>query len=165
LEPFIPNNSDWTANTGKVKERNAGLTVYNLTDDASKNLRQGIYVWNGSEWSMMGGKRFFYLPSFNIDVDQAASNPRQYDLYAEYKKQFDKSTTGSQFVSSNPNLTEISSLENGHLYGRDELDYVVTYFDDTVMTITSVTGGIMEYNLNNFNFTEKTFINVVLVVK
>jgi hypothetical protein len=165
LEPFIPDNSDWTANTDKVKERNAGLMVYNLTEEPSENLRQGIYVWNGSEWSMMGGKRFFYLPSFNIEIDQEAINPHQYDLYEEYKKQFNKNTVGSQFVSSNPALTEISSLENGDLYERDELDYVVTYFDDTVMTVISVTGGIMLYNLDSFNFSEKTFVNVVLVVK
>ncbi|MDR3338750.1 MAG: hypothetical protein LBT25_01425 [Candidatus Symbiothrix sp.] len=167
LQPFVlTTDPDWVnASASKIKEHHAGLTVYNLTDNAAKKLHQGIYIWDGSKWSMTGGKRLFYLPAFNIDVDIAGVNPRQHDLYAEYEKQFNKATTGSQFISSNPALTEISSLENGHLYTRDELDYVITYFDDTVMTITSVTDGIMVYDIDSYNFTEKTFVNVVLVVK
>ncbi|MDR3218337.1 MAG: hypothetical protein LBU22_05045 [Dysgonamonadaceae bacterium] len=167
LQPFISTTDpDWVnASQTKIKEHHAGLMVYNLTDNATKNLHQGIYIWDGAKWAIMGGKRFFYLPSFNIEVDKAITGTRTYDLYAEYEKQFKKGTTGSQFISSNVALTEISSLENGHLYEPNELDYVITYYDNSVMTINSVTNGIMAYTINDFNFTEKTFINVVLVVK
>jgi hypothetical protein len=169
LEPFIlTNDPEWTSNsTTKIKERNAGLTVYNLTEDDKEGLHQGINVWDGAKWSLMGGKRFFYMPAFNIGIT-GTGGPFYCNLYDEYKRQFNSATAGSQFISSNSALTEISSLESGHLYGPEELDYVIIYYDNTVMAPTAPTinaDGLMTYYIDNLNFTENTFINIVLVVK
>jgi hypothetical protein len=173
LEPFISkDDTEWKSNVNKIKERNAGLMVYNINvseaneKEADKIFRQGIYTWDGEKWWLLGEKRYFYLPSFNIEIDPNESNTRTCDFYEEYKKQFDKETTGSQFISSNSNIKTISSLENGRVYGPNELEYVVTYYDTSVMTIKNISEeGLMEYTIESFDFSEKTYINVILVVK
>ncbi|MDR2627731.1 MAG: hypothetical protein LBC40_06830 [Dysgonamonadaceae bacterium] len=50
MEPFIPaNDPDWTNNAQtRIKERHAGLMVYNLTTDA--NFKPGVYTWDGTRW-------------------------------------------------------------------------------------------------------------------
>ncbi|GAB6012536.1 hypothetical protein [Viscerimonas tarda] len=50
MEPFIPaNDPDWINNTQtRIKERHAGLMVYNLTADAI--FKPGIYIWDGVRW-------------------------------------------------------------------------------------------------------------------
>lgn len=55
LEPFIPTtDTEWTsAATSKIKEKHAGLMVYNLT--VNTNFAQGIYIWNGSKWVIASG--------------------------------------------------------------------------------------------------------------
>jgi hypothetical protein len=175
LEPFIAtDDAEWTDNaTSRIKERHAGLTVYNLqvsgTNETNPDnmFRQGVYVWDGNAWSLLGEKKQFYMPSFNIEIDPDNLNAQTCDLYKEYQKQFDNSGgANTLFVSSNSNITTISSLENGRLYGKQELDYVITYYDsDTMENLTVDTDGWMQFDLKNLNFTEKTFINVVLVVK
>ena len=49
MEPFIADdNADWVANTNSIKEKLAGLMVYNLTNDGT--LYPGVYTWNGLSW-------------------------------------------------------------------------------------------------------------------
>ncbi|GHV50054.1 hypothetical protein FACS1894181_10110 [Bacteroidia bacterium] len=50
MEPFIPaNDPDWINNTQtRIKERHAGLMVYNLTADAT--FKPGAYIWDGTRW-------------------------------------------------------------------------------------------------------------------
>jgi hypothetical protein len=165
LEPFIPTtDSEWTSGTSKIKEHHAGLTVYNLTDDSLKNLRQGVYVWNGANWSMMGGKRYFYMPSFNIEVK--VDSTYECDLYEEYKRQFKKADS-NLFVSNNSGLKTISSLENGDIYAKNELDYVVTYYDTAVMDQPTIANdGKMTFKVTHANsISAKTFFTILLLVK
>jgi hypothetical protein len=168
LEPFVSKTDlDWIANTDNLKEHHAGLTVYNLTNDPAKNLRQGTYIWNGAKWALTGGKRFFYMPSFNIEIQ--ANGLKTVDLYDEYARQFTKDAT-HQFISSNDELTAISALENGVIYTKDELDYVVTYYDSAVMDAptfdTGINSGKMTFNVTNATaFSNNTFFTIVLVVK
>jgi hypothetical protein len=174
LEPFIPNNSDWTNNVGKVKEKHAGLMVYNIyvaKEDSSNDgsnpntqFKQGLYVWDGTQWVFVGegaNERYFYIPSFNIDLTK--SSP--FDLYGEYSRQFTK-LGNSQFVSSNPNLQRIPSPNNTRLYERSELDYVITYYDTNVLGNVSVDNeGKMYYTVKTTNTTPESFLNVVFVIK
>ncbi|GAB6007418.1 fibrobacter succinogenes major paralogous domain-containing protein [Dysgonomonas reticulitermitis] len=49
LEPFIPDDDpDFIANTGNLKERLAGLMVYNITLDGT--IYPAVYTWNGAQW-------------------------------------------------------------------------------------------------------------------
>lgn len=51
LEPFIPiHDMDWIeAQVNKIKEKHAGLMVYNLT--TTGDFEQGVYVWDGAQWN------------------------------------------------------------------------------------------------------------------
>lgn len=174
LEPFIPNNSDWTNNVGKVKEKHTGLMVYNIyvaKEDINNNgsnpdtqFKQGVYVWDGAQWVIAGEgdiERYFYIPSFNIDLTKASP----FDLYGEYFRQFTRSGN-AQFVSSNSNLQRIPSPNNARLYERDELDYVITYYDTNVLSNVSVdNNGKMYYMVKTTDTTPASFLNVVFVIK
>jgi uncharacterized protein (TIGR02145 family) len=52
LEPFIPaTDADFTANTNSLKEKLAGLMVYNITNNgAGTTLYPAVYTWNGAVW-------------------------------------------------------------------------------------------------------------------
>jgi hypothetical protein len=168
LEPFVSiTDPEWTSGTSHIREYHAGLTVYNLTDDPAINLRQGVYVWNGSKWSMEGGKQFFYLPSFNVKVN--ANISYTINLYEEYERQFGKAKS-NLFVSNNDQLETISSLENGDLYTKDELDYVVTYYDADVMDKPTFGQGAnsseMTFTVTHIDqISAKTFFTILVVVK
>jgi uncharacterized protein (TIGR02145 family) len=50
MQPFIdPADPEWTSTSNKLKERLAGLMVYNLTT-AGGVLYPGVWVWNGTQW-------------------------------------------------------------------------------------------------------------------
>lgn len=78
LEPFISlTDTDWTnAVTSKIKEKHAGLMVYNIYEspatetDTNKKFRQGIYIWDGVKWNLetKDDSRYFSPPSFNIPL-------------------------------------------------------------------------------------------------
>jgi hypothetical protein len=178
LDPFIDSNNgqEWNDN---AKLTHAGMVVYNIhvSDSTEKRANKifslGLYVWNGSEWSKIkdnkNDKKFFYMPSFCIELTNPGSN--SFNLYAEYVKQFTKDSNPitNTFVSSNTdaNFVNIPTHESGRLYTANELDFVVTYYDKNIMTINSIdTNGLMNYTIDNLNnLSEKSFINVVLVVR
>jgi hypothetical protein len=159
MEPFIENNSEWSSNTNKIKERHAGLMIYNIKVSPSsetnpdKIFRQGIYIWNGKKWkeAASGKESFFNLPAFTLPLTLGVN--MTFDLYEEvYKKQY---------------LTV-----SGRLYAREELDFVVTYYDKEVLQIdglkTDNLAGKMAYTVLEMPYdtpVPEILINVVLVVK
>jgi hypothetical protein len=163
LQPFIT-----TTPTPDEKRLHTGTVVYNLS--TSNGFLPGLYVWDGEKWGKVneGGSKFFYMPSFCIELTQIG--PDSFNLYDEYVNQFtkDSSDLDETFVSSNTSASfvNIPTHESGRLYTANELDFVVTYYDTSIMTISSIdTNGWMYYNVKNLNLSEKSFINVVLVVK
>ncbi|NDV96130.1 hypothetical protein D0T84_14590 [Dysgonomonas sp. 521] len=52
LEPFIAkDDAEYVANTNSLKERLAGLMVYNVTDNgAGSTLYPAVYTWDGTKW-------------------------------------------------------------------------------------------------------------------
>jgi hypothetical protein len=163
LDPFInsKNNQEWTAN---VKLTHAGMVVYNLT--VSDGFQLGLYVWNGSEWTLLNGEdssgkeRYFPIPSFNIEL-KGVDVPNEVNFYEAYKKQYDLANN-SLMVSSNLSLTS----PNGHLYQADELDYVITYYDPNVIEIESLNAaGLMKFKTKSLDLDANSFINVIAVVK
>ncbi|MDH6357556.1 hypothetical protein [Parabacteroides sp. PF5-9] len=170
LEPFISTSDvDWINNdVTKIKEKHAGLVVYNLT--TTNGFKKGVYVWNGTKWTPISGgtggeKRYFYVPSFNIPLPTPSSTEHIFDLYAEYKKQFTKSGN-TTFLSNNTQLTRIPSPESDALYDPADLDYVITYYDDRVLQVTALTDdGKMKYKVLSQSTSSASFLNVVFVVK
>jgi hypothetical protein len=52
LEPFIPaDDTEFVSNTNSLKEKLAGLMVYNITDNGpGSSLYPAVYTWNGTYW-------------------------------------------------------------------------------------------------------------------
>jgi hypothetical protein len=181
LEPFISQNSnEWINNEKKIKEKHAGLMVYNIYEspltenDPNKRLKKGIYVWNGNRWNTAGtgeGGNYFYMPDFNlplIKITEPLENDVTYNLYDEYLRQYDKTSasTPKTFVSNSASISSVFSPQNGRLYARDELDYVVTYYDPEVITVTDIDSqGEMKYRILDNKPDETFFINIVFIVK
>lgn len=176
LEPFVQtNDNDWVnaANT-KIKEKHAGLIVYNIKEnsetetDINKIFRQGIYIWNGARWipETKDEAQYFFVPSFNIPLT-AIGTGLTFNLYGEYAKQFTlDENINSSFISSNPELKTIPSPIDGRLYKQSELDYVITYYDKNIIENISIdNNGVMTYDIKSLDTTPASFINLVFIVK
>jgi hypothetical protein len=167
-DPASGANMDYSVDKLTLDRQHTGLMVYNLTIDPSNGFEPGIFMWNGKTWLSVTGSAnpvsnqnsgFFYMPSFNLPINGMGIQ-RSFDLYAEYKKQFTASGN-THFISSNGTMQEIPNI-----FDRDKLDYVVTNYDDTLITILSISDkGIMEYIPLSSVIPDGTFINIVLVIK
>ena len=171
LEPFVT-ATESNANAGKLKEKHAGLMVYNIyvsaetETDPDKRFKQGIYTWDGARWILetKDNSCYFYIPSFNIPLT-AIGVGKTFDLYDQYKKQFTK-VGNTAWISSNASLTTIPSPSEGRLYTRAELDYAITYYDKNILeNISIANNGVMTYDIKSLNTTPDSFINVVFIVK
>lgn len=132
-----------------------------LTTKTAKITTGGYYYFDGTIWQPMDYiPEFLYLPSFNLPMT-AIGTGKTYDLYSNvYKKQFTK-VGNATFISSNTSLSQISIL-----YTAAQLDFVVTYYDNTVLKVNSIsTSGVLNYDVLNTNPDNNAFINIVLVVK
>lgn len=121
----------------------------------------GYYYFDGSLWQPFDyTPETLYLPSFNLPMTSLGTG-KTYDLYnLVYKKQFTKAGN-TTWVSSNSSLTQIPEV-----YAANQLDFVVTHYDTSVITINSISAaGVLNYNVLNVNPTDKSFINIVLVIK
>lgn len=176
LEPMIsPTDPLWTSPSSKLKEKHAGLIVYNIKvspdteTDPDRIFRQGVYSWDGKLWlPAYQGKKFFPCPAFNLPlptISRSTDNDFTYDLYAEYKKQFVQ-IGNSHFVSNNSTLENISPSNLNRLYKATELDYVVTHYDASILKIIGIdTEGVMSYQVLNHDPSVASFINIMLVIK
>jgi len=125
----------------------------------------GFYVFNGSLWKKTEqDKKFFFLPSFSLPIT-ALGTGFTFDIYQEiYLKQLTKSTPAlpHNFIASNSTLLATQNK----IYDRNQLDYVITYFDDDILKINSINpNGVINYDVLSLVFTPDTFINLILVVK
>jgi len=133
-----------------------------LTAKTAKVLSPGYYYFDGNIWQKLSyNVEQIYLPSFNLPLPSVSETVRTFDLYNEvYKKQLSK-TGNPSFVSSNPLLEVIPDL-----FGVNQIDYVVTHYDDAVIKDVSVNAaGVLSYKVVSTNPSNTSFINIVLVVK
>lgn len=132
------------------------------TTKTAKVTASGYYYFDGTIWRSVAsgsGVGFFYMPPFNLPVSTVGNN-KTYDLYAEYKRQFTK-TGNTTFVSSNSSLATIPNL-----YAADKLDFVVSYYDDKIIKVNSIsTAGVLNYNVLTTDIDPSSFINIILVIK
>jgi len=98
--------------------------------------------------------RWFYPPAVIIDasdLDTAAT----LDIYEDYKSQF-----------STPLVSSDGASGFVPYYQKGELEYYVTYFDNTVLSNISIDAdGVMTYDIISVPFDNYTVINVVFVIK
>jgi hypothetical protein len=165
LYPMFPAGYPGTSKTAE-DAKHTGLTVYNMATESTQGFEPGIYVWNGQEWtSVKGGgdtatlpaeRKFFYMPSFNLP-DNGSGGLQAFDLYGEYKRQFTK-IGNPNFV--NNNLTDVP----GGMYEKNELDFVVTDYDKSVLNVANIINGVMYYTVSS-KPTINSYINVIISVK
>jgi hypothetical protein len=162
LEPLFTTSD----NTEKAKR--AGLMVYNVS--TSNGFKPGVYVWDGAKWNVAGGGvKWFYAPSFNIEAPTTGVTGKTVNLYDEYKNQFLKSQNTSLWKSSNSDLLSIPSPDDGTLYEATDLDYVITYYDNTVFNLGPnpiSSTGVLTYSVPaNATITDDTYFNIIFVVR
>jgi hypothetical protein len=139
-------------------------SISNLDPSTPKTIRiksVGYYYFDGEIWQPFSGVPDpIYLPSFNLPLTAIATDVT-FDIYTNvYKKQYTK-LGNSTFISSNSNLNEIPVV-----YNANELDYVVTYFDPSILDVKSISNsGILTYDVLDTNPSNSSFINIILVVK
>ncbi len=144
-----------------------------LTTKTQNIISSGYYYFDGLIWRAFAHKNLLYLPSFNLPLT-AIGNNFTYDLYTNvYKSQFTKAGN-TKFVSSNSSLATVPGI-----LLANQIDYVVTSYDDTIIKINSISNtGVLNYNVLNTNPCGvdctttpcvvkpcKSFVNIVLVVK
>ncbi|MDR1645913.1 MAG: hypothetical protein LBS05_08875 [Tannerellaceae bacterium] len=157
LAPFLA-----SASPAEMKDR-TGLTVYNIS--TTSPFKPGLYIWDGAKWNVAGGGvKYFYMPSVNIPVTSTGTG-KTFNLYEAYKNQFTKSTN-TLWKSSNSALNYIPSPESDRLYTAAELDYVVTYYDSSIISsLTISAAGVMTYAVSSINTTAASYFNIIFVVK
>ncbi len=103
--------------------------------------------------------RIFYPPS--IAIDASTNGPGSVDLYQEYINQYAPTAAPytDTFVSS-------SGAPGIPTYGRTELYYYVTFYDDSVFDNVLIdTNGNMTYDIIGQPADYNSLINVVFVVR
>lgn len=171
LEPFISRtDTDWVnAATTKIKEKHIGLQVYNVSE--TNGLTKGMFVWNGTQWEKqdytpLNINYFFYLPSFNIKIQGTVNHV--VDLYAEYERQFSRQLNTNFVSNSNYTLDVLPMAGTDRLYQRHELDYVITDFDETIIspnTISISNDGVLNFDVVSTNTSKKSYFNIMFIIK
>lgn len=154
-----------------LSEHLAGMTVYNLEarGTGATQVYPGFYYSNGVRWKRLVPENtiFFYAPSITVPTD-ATTAPEYNNTTAFFTLDLHE-IYASQFTLSGEGISAAHSPAAGSLpvMGAQQLDYFVTYYDNTVFTDVSVTNdGHLSYKLiPGFVITEKTFMNVVFKVK
>ncbi|MBB1149422.1 MULTISPECIES: hypothetical protein [unclassified Myroides] len=175
LEPFIATtDAEWVNNaSSKIKEKHIGLQVYNLS--TTNGFTKGMYIWNGVEWEkqdlptediVQNINYFFYLPSFNISIQ--ANQRKEVDLYAEYERQFTRSLNANFISNPGYTLDVLPIAGTDRLYQRNELDYVITDFDESIInpnTISISNDGKLTFDVSSTHTSSKSYFNILFIVK
>lgn len=160
LRPFVANPTD------DDKKSHVGLMVFNLKevegDILTRSLRKAVYVWDGTEWTLVGKKaapNFFYMPSFNLPWGNV-NDSKYINLYEEYVRQ-NKSSENTHFTSGTQNLAEVPGI-----YGPSDLYYIVLDYTPGIIEITYLDeDGLLGYKVLASTVPEDAYINIICVVK
>ena len=132
------------------------------TSKTANVTRIGYFYFDGTLWQTVDQPgQYFYLPVFSLPTNTVGTG-YTFDLYNNvYKKQYQQAGNTS-YTTSNASLNLIPEGR----YAATELDYVVTYYDQDVIKINSISStGVINYNVINSRLGPGSFINVVLVTK
>ena len=145
------------------------LLVYNTSttnltgNNEYKNVTPGYYYWETDRWIKMTStkdQQFFYMPSIIIPTssDQVSTGQTfgTLDLYNIYVSQF-----------SSAKVKNSSASTNLPIYKVNQLDYYITWYDDTVFDNVVVTdNGVMTYAIKeNADVSIGSFMNIIFAVK
>ncbi|PXV63794.1 hypothetical protein CLV62_11243 [Dysgonomonas alginatilytica] len=145
-----------------------GDMVYVTTIDGTATTktanvtRAGYFYFDGALWQAVDQPgQYFYLPVFSLPTNTVGTG-YTFDLYNNVYKKHLLQTGNTLYTTNN---TTLSMVPTGR-YAATELDYVVTYYDQDVIKINSISStGVINYNVINTRLGAASFINVVLVTK
>jgi hypothetical protein len=124
----------------------------------------------GGTWKPLGGgagagsgaSDVIWLPAFNIPWTLGEAN-KTVNLFDVYTRNF--STTTQPLISNNPALITETALTSV-LGVASDYDYVVTDYDTSSITITSIDGdGTMHYDCSATSPTANSYVNIFLKKK
>jgi hypothetical protein len=145
LEPFITTtDAQWTANSDALKERHAGLMVYNLTEDESENLSPGIYYWDSKKWDAVQKgtqKALFSVECSAIEVRGSYGTGKSLDNSHYLKLNIINVTRGGSY-----SITATSEVDNGFFF-----EATGNFYTTGNMTL-SIPGTGQPINPGNTNF-------------
>lgn len=158
-----------TTSSSPLSAHVEGMTVYNT--GSVGDVTPGFYYNDGAKWIKLFAEvnsvtpKFFYMPSIVLPTDISDpsynSDNKEFtiNLYNLYSEQF--GLTDPTSSSKNSGATNLPVLAN------NELEYFITYYDNTVFTGISLSNtGILKYKLHSpITFSDKTFMNIVFKVK
>ena len=123
-------------------------------DKTTTAITTGTALVNTPDVDLKPELKFFYMPSISIDVSTPLIGGSK-NLFFEYQLQFQNP------MASNPG----SAGSIPFFANPNELDYYITFYDNTVLDNVSITNnGLLLYDVVN-PANECSFINVVFVVK
>jgi hypothetical protein len=157
------------AQTGAIVYVN-NATTGAQTGQAININKIGYYYFDGLEWQSMsngGAAQWFYMPAIVLPTSTAdpAYNSGtavfNVDLNSIYAAQF------GQFASPTPVLGASSGDDNLPVIPAAQLEFFVTYYDNTVFSGVAVSAaGMLTYKVNPAAaITDATFMNIVLKPK
>ena len=151
-----------------------GALVYvtDVTGTTSAKTRNviavGYYYFDGTLWQTIGPDKslgFFYMTSIVLPTDtsdpayNSGTQTFTIDLHGIYSAQFGLSSSSSSTKS--PGATSLP------IAASNTLEYLITYFDNTVYRNVAVTNvGVLTYQLAPVvTITDNTFMNILFKVK
>ena len=129
-----------------------GVGTY--ADTSAKYILATDTLGNVVELNTAKNTRWFYPPAIIIDASSLDTMAFK-ELHADYVQQF-----------TMPLVSSDGAIGNIPYYLDTELEYYVTYYDDTVLANVSIDAtGRMTYDIIAVPFDNYTVINVVFVIK
>jgi len=155
LKPFFTTDEEDYDNQ---KKKHIGLVVYNVQDETNESFEEGLYVWNGIQWTKIIGKArdvFFYMPSVPISTSQLGLIDDPVELFDIYQQ---------QFLSPKGKSTNAPPSIPAYEEATDLYYYVTSYDEDVFEDIEITEEGSMTYSVKKAA-DPWSFINIVFVVK
>lgn len=151
-----------TTSFAPMQAHTQGMAVYNTANIG--DVTPGYYYNDGTKWVKLYSvdDAFFNMPSIVLPLNETdpafSGGVFTIELHDIYAKQFGVVGTNTAVSDATAKLP---------IYGKDQLYYFITYFDDTVFTNVAVSAsGVLTYKLkSDFSYSEKTFMNIILKVK
>lgn len=115
----------------------------------------GLFTFTGTGgWKPLNtnATKFFYPPAIALDtsVENGSVN-----LYDTYRQQF-----------STPMVASTGASGSIPIYGPEELEYYVTYYDPSIFSNVAISqNGILTYKVLRPNTSVPTFMNIVFKIK
>lgn len=153
--PQISGNQLDAMSTTNLKAGTVVMVTSASSAASSPAQSPGLFVYSGTTgWKPLSANapKFFYPPAVGLDTSAATGSANLYDIY---RQQF-----------STPLVSSIGASGSIPVYRSDELEYYVTYYDQSIFTNVKISqNGVLTYEVLKPNTSVPTFMNIVFKIK